>query len=717
LLVACSTSTTPIIVTPTIELVQPAATTNGGFPLDIAAQTAQRFVDALNKQDYVSAFALLDENTQAQLKDAEGLKREYNAVRATTNALTVTYKLSGGLLQQDNIAQTTLVTTYKTTLIDTFDLTSTLTMTATDEWRIGWSRDVIAPGLANGALAVSRNDSPRGSIYFSDGTQIAGPAQRITLGVQRGQIKDANEEQNLLSVLSQLFQKTPDEIRAKYVDQPPNWFTPIGEIDEALLDANGAVLTQFPAISVKRGFERQVYQTKIAPHVIGFVGAITPETLAFYRERGYLGDERVGVSGVEAGAESILAGRPGVSLQLVANDQIKTLARREHVDGQDVTLTISPTLQTNVQKLIEGRRGAAVVLRTRDAAVLAMASFPTFDPTRIADGDIRGGALLNRATQGLYPPGSTFKMVTMAAGLQEGLTALDEVFLDPGFWDGYGKDFRKTCWLKSGHGQISLATGLTVSCNVVFYELGKRLEARSSFLLGDYARKFGFGEKTGVELGSEQTGLVPDPDWKKRVVGEAWTSGDAVNMAVGQGFMLVTPIQIAQMTAAIANGGKLNRAYMIASPKSLPATTAELPVTSDQLPLTQDQLSAMQKAMIGVTTNPRGTTINRFASFDYYIVDDGQIVLGRQLSAAQRKAARRLIVAGKSGTAQAPGNQLPFAWFTAYAPADDPQIAVTVLFENAGQGSAQAAPVVRQIIEAYFSLPISPTPKDALETD
>jgi cell division protein FtsI/penicillin-binding protein 2 len=125
----------------------------------------------------------------------------------------------------------------------------------------------------------------------------------------------------------------------------------------------------------------------------------------------------------------------------------------------------------------------------------------------------------------------------------------------------------------------------------------------------------------------------------------------------------------------------------------------------------------MQKAMIGVTTNPRGTTINRFASFDYYIVDDGQIVSGRQLSAAQRKAARRLIVAGKSGTAQAPGNQLPFAWFTAYAPADDPQIAVTVLFENAGQGSAQAAPVVRQIVEAYFGLPISPTPKDALETD
>lgn len=233
---------------------------------------------------------------------------------------------------------------------------------------------------------------------------------------------------------------------------------------------------------------------------------------------------------------------------------------------------------------------------------------------------------------------------------------------------------------------------------------------RGSSLLGDYARRFGFGEPTGIELAGELGGVVPNPDYKKKTFGEAWWPGDTVNMAVGQGYMLATLLQICRMTAAIANGGRLVQPTVIGSP-------AQVQPEAASLPLSPANLEAMQSAMLGVTTNARiGTTTYRFTTFDYYQVD-GVWTAGKDLTPAQRKNARRLNVAGKSGTAQAPGNVLPFAWFTAYAPADAPEIAVTVLLENAGQGSGQAGPVVRQLIEAYFGLPVSPTPKDALAND
>lgn len=360
--------------------------------------------------------------------------------------------------------------------------------------------------------------------------------------------------------------------------------------------------------------------------------------------------------------------------------------------------------------MLTQRRGAAIVMRVNDGGVLAMASWPTYDPTNIANEDVRSGALLNRATQGLYPPGSTFKMVTMAAGLGEGVAEMDTVFSDPGFWTGYGSDFKKNCWRSGGHGRITLQNGLTASCNIVFYEVGKLLEARGSSLLGDYAQRFGFGEPTGIELAGELGGVVPNPDYKKKTFGEAWWPGDTVNMAVGQGYMLSTPLQICRMTAAIANGGRLVRPTVIGTP-------AQPQQEAAALPLTPANLEAMQAAMVGVTTNARiGTTTYRFTTFDYYQVD-GVWTAGKSLTATQRKNSRKLVVAGKSGTAQAPGNVQPFAWFTAYAPADAPEVAVTVLLENAGQGSGQAGPVVRQLVEAYFGLPISPTPKDALAND
>lgn len=655
------------------------------------------------------AFVLLDAQSRAELKDADELRRQYEAVRAISLATTATVQLRGGLLYQAEQASATLVNRWESRLVGSFEVTATLKLVrdpADATWRVRWTRDAIIPGLAGGILRMERQTTTRGAIYAADGTPLATQLEFTTVGVQRGAIASADEERRMLELLAQMTQLAPEAIKAKYAQQPEHWFTPVADVDEAVIEQHYDEIERFAAIGLRPRFQRHYPQPDLAPHVVGFVGFIPPESLAAYRARGFEGDERVGLMGVEAGADALLGGAPGGVLKLFSGGHLTVLAERPAVPGQDVTLTISPALQLSVQRLLGERRGAAVVLRAGDAAVLAMASWPTFSQTHITEQVIQAGALLNRATQGQYPPGSTFKMVTLAAGIGEGVTTLDEVFRDPGFWDGYGADFRKACWLRGGHGRVTLAAGLTASCNVVFYEVGKRLQEKSAYVLGAYARKFGFGTPTGIEL-PEAAGLVPDPDWKRQALGEAWTGGDTVNLAVGQGFLLATPLQVARMTAAIANGGLLHRPYVIASPRpgDRPSPSA--------LSLAPATLQAIRQGMIGVTRDARlGTTAYRFVGFDYCFQAEGGVIPCSRIPARQRAAARRLIVAGKSGTAQAGGNAKPFAWFTAYAPADAPEIVVTVLLENMGEGSSYAAPVVRQIIEAYYGLPISPTPRD-----
>lgn len=680
-----------------------------------AAAVADTFVDAINRQDFVTAFTLLDASSRAKLKDADELRGRYEAVRTTALAARMETQLRGGLLYQDERATATLVTRWESSLVGAFEVTSTLGLVfdpSADDWRASWTPDAIIPGLTSGILRMEREETQRGAIYAADGTPLAIQREFITIGVQRSAIVGPDEERRLLDLLSQITQLAPEAIKAKYADRPEDWFSPIADVEEALIDEYYDHIKRFPAISVRSRFQRHYPNPNLAPHVVGFVGFIPPESLAAYRARGFQGDEQIGLSGVEAAADALIGGAPGGALKLFSGGYLTVLAERPAVQGQDVTLTISPALQLAAQRLLGERRGAVVVLRAEDSAVLAMASSPTFSQTNLTGRAIQEGALLNRATQGQYPPGSTFKMVTMAAGIGEGVTTPDEVFRDPGFWDGYGVAFRKTCWLRSGHGRISLQAGLTASCNVVFYEVGKRLQEKSAYVLGEYARKFGFGARTGIEL-PEAAGLVPDPDWKQRALGEAWTGGDTVNLAVGQGFMLVTPLQVAQMTAAIANGGLVRHPYLIASPR--PKRSVE---TAARLPLTPAALEAIQRGMVGVTRDARlGTTAYRFAGFDYCFDAEGRVVLCSRIPAPARASARRLIVAGKSGTAQAGGNAKPFAWFTAYAPADAPEIVVTALLENIGEGSSYAAPLVRQIIEAYYGLAISPTPRDRRENE
>ncbi|HEY3290371.1 MAG TPA: penicillin-binding transpeptidase domain-containing protein [Anaerolineae bacterium] len=672
------------------------------------------FVKAVNTQDFTRAYALLDTSTTQKVPDAATLKRLYIDTYNTATALQVTYTLKSGLLQDGPVANALLVSEWRTILFGQLFETATLSMTyQNNTWHVAWTKDLIFPGLSSAILALQRDIPQRGAIYASDGSPLAALGEAMTIGIRQTEIRDSADEIGMLKALSRVLGVGTSAIKARYKDQPEDWWVPIAEVDADTMNKYAASLEPFPAIIARPHSARLYPQGSLAPHVVGYVGAIPTNALSEYRLRGYAGNELVGLSGVEGYMDSTLAGSPGGSLQLITSDGVVTeIANKPFVPGQDITLALSPTVQISLQKILGNRRGAAIVMNPMDGSIIAMASFPTFDNSILGQSgkqDERQSLiknpeqpLLNRATQGTYPAGSTFKMVTMAAGMGEGVTSPKDVFYDPGYWDGLGGRYRKTCWLRSGHGQITLQDGLTASCDTVFYTVGKRLDDKGSALLAQYARQFGFGAVTGIDLTEEATGIMPDPDWKKSHVGEVWTPGDTVNLAIGQGFMLATPLQVNQMTAAIANGGTVVQPHVVASISGSvtvpPRTIGRTDIR--KLPVSTEGLTALQSGMIGVTTNPRiGTTNWRFADFDYYMMD-GNIVSGKGLTSAQRSNATRFVVAGKSGTAQAPGaNDKPFAWFTAYVPANNPQIAVTVMLENAGEGSGVAAPLVRQIIE------------------
>lgn len=696
--------------------------------LPSAARVAQAFVDAVNQQAYSVGFSALDPAAQTRLKNADGLRREYVSVRDTATAITLTFQLRGGLLQQGGAASAQLVGVWTTAVVGTFNTTTTLRLAHDGQsWRVAWNRDAILTGLEGGDLTLRRDVPSRASIIAADGTALGVPGSAQTVGIRRSLIGSPAEEQAMARALARLTGLSAAEVVAKYQKYPDDWFAPIADVSDEALGRLGAELSNFPAVSARPRPSRTYPQGNLAPHVVGYVGGISPEQVAAYRFRGFGGDEQIGVAGVEAVLDDTLSGRPGGVLSLVAGGAASVIARRAFVPGRDVYLTISPTVQLAAQQVLAGLRGAVVAMDPRSGAVLAMASAPTFDTASFTgSGSDRARAqlfanpqrpLLNRAIQGAYPPGSTFKMVTLAAAVGEGLTSANDVFFDPGYWDGLGSGYRKTCWLKSGHGRIGLQDGLTASCDIVFYELGKRLDTKGPALLAQYARRFGFGARTGIELPAEVEGIAPDPAWKKQRVGEVWTPGDTVNLSIGQGFMLASPLQIAQMTSAIANGGALYQPRIVAGtaePGSRPQV--QPPVKIGTLPAPQ-AIPIAQQGMIGVTTKAGiGTAAFRFADFDYYLVG-GQWVSGKTLTAAQRQAARKLVVAGKTGTAETGTADKPYAWFTAYAPADDPQVAVTVLLENIGEGSTFAAPRARQVIEAFFGLPISDLPKDGIATE
>ena len=558
------------------------------------------------------------------------------------------------------------------------------------DWLVDWYPWHVLSVLSHGgSLALQEVDVPRGAILDRSGQALAILGARVVVGVVPGEIK---HEAQLLSTLSRLLGEDEQEIRSRYVAAArPDWFMPVGELTPEEAQEHYAELTGLEGVLLRERAVRWYPEGEVAAHITGYVGVITGGQLAYMQAEGYKQDDIVGQSGLEQQFQRELAGRRGARLlALGPGGEVRApAAEREAKPSQSLYTTVDLPLQRLADSLLEGKRGAIVALEPGTGQVLCLATGPSFDPNAVVAGlsgeqwrqllEDGGRPLLNRPTQSELPLGSVFKIVTYTAALASGIYEPDSSFYCPGSWSGLGSSYTVRCWLRSGHGSLTLAQGLTASCNVVFAEVGKNLHQSDPGALPDAARAYGFGALTGLEVLDESPGLVPDAAWKQKALGEAWYPGDTVNLAIGQGHLLVTPLQVARMIAAVANGGRLPRPNLVlglGSPQPQ-GEASEDRIEAVALPLSEEATQNLRASLRDGCMTPLGTA--------YQTLGDMSIA-----------------VAGKTGSAENPGQE-SHAWFAGYAPAEDPKIAVAVVVENGGQGSLVAAPLFRRLIEAYLA--------------
>jgi len=456
---------------------------------------------------------------------------------------------------------------------------------------------------------------------------------------------------------------------------------------------------ELPGISIEVLPRRDYLYKGIASHNIGYLAEINKQELTNRTDENYQVGDQIGKTGIEKLFEIPLRGEKGrlyVEVDAHGLEQ-KRLPGLEPLPGNDIRLTIDIELQQAAHKALAGRAGAVVVMEVNSGRILTLASSPSLNLDEFLGGISTTAwnkllndplhPLVNKAIMGQYPPGSTYKIVTALAGLAENIITPETEFYCSGSLK-FGNR-RYGCWKRGGHGATALHRALTESCDIYFYMVGQKLGVDT---LARYANSLGLGLKTGIELEHEKDGLVPTSEWKKRKVKEAWQQGETLSVAIGQGFNLTTPLQICRMTAAVANGGTLYRPQLIDAISDPEGEVLETlhPIIAGYALGSQDSLKLIQKGLTAVVNDKHGTG-----------------------TAARMED---ITVAGKTGTAQVirlarfkevPEEEIPYqyrdhAWFTCYAPAEKPEIAVTVLVEHGRHGGSTAGPVAKAMLTKYF---------------
>jgi penicillin-binding protein 2 len=457
----------------------------------------------------------------------------------------------------------------------------------------------------------------------------------------------------------------------------------VARIEARQIELPGVHLFVFPRRSYPYG--------SIAAHMIGYTGEVTQSGLRRLKGEDYRMGDEVGLFGIEKSWEAFLRGEPGgqqIEVDALGR-RLRVLHEVPEVPGYNLVLTVDRDLQLKAEEKLAGKEGAIVVLDVNDGSLLAMASSPSFDPNHFARGlssgeweKLRGNRLnpmTNRAVQGQYPPGSTFKIIMAAAALEEGVIDPTTKFYDSGGLAFGNRVFR--CWKPGGHGWVDLHKAIVQSCDVYFYHVGQRLGVDR---IARYARAFGLNQKTGIALDHEKAGLVPDSGWKKSQFRQPWFPGETLSVAIGQGYLVVTPIQMAVMMAAVANGGTLYRPWYVRRVETHDGIEIRRyqPEVLGGLPIQKSTLEILHRALGDVVESGVGTG-----------------------GAARVEGVR---VAGKTGTAQViQGRGQSYqtrdhAWFVAFAPLEKPEVALAVVVEHGGHGGTAAAPVAREILKEYF---------------
>ncbi|MFQ5923313.1 MAG: penicillin-binding transpeptidase domain-containing protein [Anaerolineales bacterium] len=697
ILAACGTPTNSSLA----PLPDPLVLTDSAPDPDAAAR---KFLDAWKARDYAAMYDMLSPLTQDSITP-EAFAQRYDDIWRSAALTGLDYEIVSSFILNPRQSQVRLQTALHSLAAGDINRDLQMDLTLVDNaWTVAWSDGLILPELESGRnLFLDVVTPTRANIYDRNGLALAADSEAVALWIVPNQIGDEDAELDMLSTIRRLMDyPSNDSIQFLY-DQirDTDFRINLGEVPlEAFQQVQGI-------LSGVGGVQWGIYGTRLyfdgglAPHAVGYISWIQEEDLQDYLLRGYQGDEFVGQIGLEYWYEEALRGRPGGTLYATdaAGRPDAVIASQESEPPFAVYTTLDRDLQRHAQQALEDSdlTGAVIVLERDTGAVLAMASTPDFDPNLFdtnnpnsASGltelfQVSNNPLLNRATVGAYPPGSVFKTVTMAAALESGFYDADTIYncrLEFTELPGITLyDWRYEKELPAS-GEITLEQGLERSCNPYFFHIGLDLHNRGlETAISDMAKGFGLGAPTGIEVG-EQEGLVPDPETKLALFDEEWAQRDSVQLAIGQSFLQVTPIQLARMVAAIGNGGTLYQPQIIDRVQSAEGEILSQfePLVQGTVPVSSENLEVIQEAMVGVVRDPRGTARHVFLGLD-------------------------LDIAGKTGTPQTGDFTDPHALFAAYTfeeREDIPDIAVVVVLEFQGEGSEWAAPVARRIIESHF---------------
>jgi penicillin-binding protein 2 len=565
----------------------------------------------------------------------------------------------------------------------------------------------------NNRIRLKRVNATRGLIYDRTGRLLVEnrPSFDVVMVPE-----DARRPQDVLSRLGGFLQQDLTDARQALASASASHRPPFEnvvlrrDVDWDTLVAVETRQIELPGVSMQIGPRRNYLYGTVAAHTLGYVGEVSVDELQ--RLSGYEMGDTIGKYGLEKYWEERLHGENGG--QQVEVDafgrKLRVLDEVPEVPGSNIHLTLDLGLQQAAEEAMGDQEGSIVVMNPNDGGVLAMVSKPAFDPNLFARGITEDEwralvtdplhPLSNKAIQGQYPPGSTFKIVVATAALEENIINPSQRVFCAGSLHFGNHEFH--CWKKGGHGYVNLHEAIVGSCDVYFYTVGQRLGVDK---IAEYAHRYGLGKPTGIPLDHERAGTIPDTRWKQQRYGEPWYSGETLSVAVGQGYVTATPLQMANVIATVAANGVRHRPHYIASMTAPEGeTVAAVPDEVTKLGVRASTMRQLQAALRDVVQSDRGT--------------------------GKKARVEGIEVAGKTGTSQAvklktdrkvnqqllPREHRDHAWFVSYAPVGAPEVAVACLIEHAGGGGgAMAAPVVQQVLSYYFSHKGAPPPDDRQE--
>ncbi|MEX2143663.1 MAG: penicillin-binding transpeptidase domain-containing protein [Anaerolineales bacterium] len=660
-----------------------------------AEDTARAYLSAWNEGNYTAMYEMLSAASRQNISSEE-FQARYAMVATQTNLFRVDFEILSSLTNPGN-AQVGYRVTLNSAVIGAITRETGMNLELeSGQWHVVWEDRIILPELAGGnSLSLERFVPTRGIIYDNDGDPIAANTAAVAVGVYPSLI-EGGDESDVLSELARVSQRPIAEISELVFPEEgeAEFYVPIAEVSQEEFDVRAGNWTNLTGIYFNQYTTRLYFGGGAAPQALGYFGPIPAEEVPNYIPLGYQSSDWIGRMGIERWGEEYLAGTRGGALYVLdpAGAVVTKLAETGAQPASSVVTTLDLELQLRAQQAIRDFTGAIIVLQRDTGRVLAMVSSPGFNQNWADPADVNSfwstyfpdnsQRFFNRATQGQYPPGSIFKVITFSAGLESGLFQPESTLDCTQQWFGLSGIVLDNWTVEKelpADGVLNYLQGLMRSCNIWYYQIGLDLyNAGMVDAITEMARGFGLGSATGIQEVAESSGSLSAPTTDDGDTGR----NQAVQQAFGQGTTAITPLQAAVYAAAVGNGGTLYAPQLVDSvvDSNGVATLSFEPEATGTLPISETTLVNLQNAMRMVVADPRGTAQRQFSGFS-------------------------ISVSGKTGTATAGEGLDPHAWFIGYTDAgrpNQPDIAIAVMVENVGDGSEFAAPIWRRVASYYF---------------